>query len=78
LDYWQKLPERYPELYRKSGTTKAIFQQMGEKWGWYAHIHNLCKGDIRRIEDITKIPHNTVLLWLAFEADLATANNQTS
>ena len=44
-------------------------QGFGKKWGWYQSIYALAKGDVRYIEEVTKLPFQQCFLWLEFEKD---------
>jgi predicted transcriptional regulator len=40
-----------------------------QKWGWFPWLYRLANGDITKLEEILKMPHGTVYIWLAFEID---------
>ncbi len=72
LSFRDGLVESYAELFGAGGesdySSSAVF---GKKWGWYQSIFSLAKGDITRLEDITKLNVHTCLYALSYMKDQA-------
>ena len=48
---------------------RTYTQGFGKKWGWYQSIYALAKGDVRRIDEVTKLPFQQCFIWLEFEKE---------
>jgi hypothetical protein len=65
------LTERYPELYEPSTTPTQHQINFAKKWKSYSTIIELANGDIRLMDEITELPLEKCLLFLAYKADKA-------
>lgn len=66
----QGLSERYPELYEEPGGDISQHQiNFGKKWGSYSTIAQLANEDITKFDEITSLPLEKCLLYLAYQAD---------
>ena len=66
------LEEKYPELFDGvSSETSQHSYNFGKKWKSYSTIVELANGDIRLMDDITELPLEKCLLFLAYKADKA-------
>jgi hypothetical protein len=73
LEFKKRITELYGELFGETNglentTALAGFSQ---KWGWYQSIYGLCNGNIRKIDEVTKMKLHTCLIHLAFEKEKA-------
>jgi len=50
-------------------SSKEHTQGFGKKWGWYQSIYSLAKGDVRKIDEITRINIHKAMMWLEFEKE---------
>ena len=50
-------------------TSLDSVSQFSRKWGWYQSIYGLAKGDITRLEDITKLGMHECFMMLSFMKD---------
>lgn len=69
IQFVQGLAEFYPELYEPSEGNGQLQENFGKKWGAYATIIEIASGDIRNIDEVTKLPLEQCLLFLAYKAD---------
>ena len=68
FSFREGLVESYDELF--NGETResiSAIHQFSIRWGWFTSIYGLSQGDIRRIEDITKLNVHLCLNFLLFE-----------
>ena len=66
------LSDRYPELFEEQGGDITQHQiNFGKKWGAYSTIVQLAKEDITRFDEITNLPLEKCLLYLAYQSDKA-------
>jgi len=69
LQHTERLHKLYPELYREGSNANQEVASFGKKWSWYSSIYGIAKGNIFNFEAATKLPLNTALMYLSFEAD---------
>jgi hypothetical protein len=43
--------------------------QFGKRWGWYSSIYALAQGNVRRFDEVSKLPITQSLTWLTFEKE---------
>jgi hypothetical protein len=63
------LTELYPELYEPDGTSTQHQINFGKKWKGYSSIIELANGDIQKIDEVTALPLEQCLLFLAYKSD---------
>lgn len=74
----QGLAERYPELYEEpSGDASQHQINFGKKWGAYSTVAQLANEDITRFDEITSLPLEKCLLYLAYKSDKALTEHLT-
>ena len=73
LQFKKRIVEYYPELFEGGDAEeghdfsgKAAFTQ---KWGWYQSLYGLARGDVGKIEPITRLNFHSCLYYLAFEKE---------
>jgi len=72
VEFRDRLVENYDELFGQGGNTSLdAVSNFTTKWGWYSSIYSLAKGDITRIEDITKLNVHNCFMMLSFMKDKA-------
>jgi hypothetical protein len=73
LEFKNRIAESYPELFSESegGESTSRLSGFNQKWGWYQSIYGLCEGNIRKIDEVTKMKLHTCLIHLAFEKEKA-------
>jgi len=74
LSFRDGIIKSYPELYTvnvEEGQQHNVSSQdsFGTKWGWYQSIYALSQGDVRRFDEITKLPLEQCLTFLVFEKE---------
>ena len=60
----------YPDLYSQDseeGYNIGLEGSFGKKWGWYQSIYALARGDVRKFDEVTKLPIHQCLTFLSFE-----------
>ncbi len=69
LSFREGLIAKYDDLFggESSGNEFSEQAQFGKRWGWYSSLYALAKGDIRRFDEITKLPVHQSLTFLTFE-----------
>ena len=63
------LSERYPELFEGDGTATQHQINFAKKWKNYTAVFELAGGDIQKMDDVTNLPLEQCLLFLAYRAD---------
>ena len=63
------LSERYPELFESDGTTSQHQANFAKKWKNYTAVFELAQGDIQKMDEVTNLPLEQCLLYLAYRAD---------
>ena len=63
------LTELYPELYEPDGTSTQHQINFGKKWKGYSSIIELANGDIQKVNEVTELPLEQCLLFLAYKSD---------
>ena len=71
LSFSEKIRELYNGLYTQTVSAGAergqgLSQAFGKKWGGYQAIYALAEGDVRRIDEVTKLPLHQCLMFLEF------------
>jgi hypothetical protein len=71
LHFRQRLVEKYDKLFGgESGAAEYSEQaQFGKRWGWYSSIYALAQGNVRRFDEVSKLPITQSLTWLTFEKE---------
>tara|TARA_R100001463_G_scaffold133241_2_gene194465 strand:+ start:119 stop:376 length:258 start_codon:yes stop_codon:yes gene_type:complete len=71
LQFKKRITNTYSELFENSGhsTHSTRAEGFASKWGWYQSIYGLTKGDIGKLDEVTKSKLHTCLTMLAFEKD---------
>jgi len=69
LSFRERVIEKYADLFggESGGNEYSEQSQFGKRWGWYPSIYALSQGDVRRFDEITKLPINQSLTYLTFE-----------
>ena len=69
LSFRQGVINKYSDLFggESAGSEYSEQAQFGQRWGWYSSIYALAKGDIRRFNEVTKLPIYQSLTFLTFE-----------
>ena len=69
MQFSEGIKGKYPEIYG-SGTSEGDGAlSYFEKWGWYATIESLAKGNILKMDKILDKPHGETLVFLAHRID---------
>jgi len=80
LSFRDRIIEGYPELFgegdQEEGHQLSSQDGFGAKWGWYQSIYGLAQGDIRRFDEVTRLPVHQCLTLLVFEKDKADLEQQ--
>ena len=63
------LTELYPELYESDGTSSQHQINFAKKWKGYSSIFDLANGDIQKMDEVTNLPLEQCLLFLAYKSD---------
>ena len=63
------LTELYHELYEPDGTSTQHQINFAKKWRGYSSIIELANGDIQKINEVTTLPLEQCLLFLAYKSD---------
>ncbi len=63
------LAELYPEIYESDGSSSQHQINFGKKWKGYTSIFELANGDIQKIDEVTNLPLEQCLLFLAYKSD---------
>lgn len=71
LHFRERLIEKYDKLFgNESGSAEYSDQaQFGKRWGWYSSIYALAQGNVRRFDEVSKLPITQSLTWLTFEKE---------
>ena len=71
LEFKKRITETYPELFSESNGNSSFSRAEGfsQKWGWYQSLYGLSKGNIMKLDEITKLKLHQCLQHLAFEKD---------
>ena len=73
MEFRNRLIENYDEIFGSGGNNQPSLDRLSvfnRKWGWYQSLFTgLAQGDIRRIEDITKLNLHSCLYALAYIKD---------
>ena len=71
MQFKTRITETYTELFENSGSSghSTKLEGFARKWGWYQSIYGLTKGELGKIEEVTKSKLHTCLTMLAFEKD---------
>jgi len=68
LAFRERIIEKYDGLFSgESADGYSEQAQFGKRWGWYSSIYALAQGDVRRFDEIAKLPINQCLTFLTFE-----------
>ena len=78
LQFKKRITETYTELFENSGPggDSTRFEGFAKKWNWYQSIYTLSQGNIRKLNEVTKINVHTCLTMLAFEKDKMELENE--
>jgi len=73
LQFRTGIVEAYDSLFQQSSGDKDYSRSanFGAKWGWYSSIYGLADGNIRRLEDITKLNVHQCFTMLSFKKEKA-------
>ena len=78
MQFKKRINELYTELFENSGHSgnSTRFEGFAAKWNWYSSIYGLTKGDITKLDEITKSSLHKCLTMLAFEKDKMELENE--
>ena len=76
LRFRERLNQLYPEVFEPNAETTQHQHDFGVKWGWFGVIVELSEGDIRRVDEVSRVPIHQALIWLAYKADQAKLQNK--
>jgi hypothetical protein len=68
-EFLNNLAELYPEIYKGSGTSESLSTDYFEKWGWYATLVDVSKGDILKMAKVFKKNVHEFHLFVAHKID---------
>ena len=72
-----RIVSNYPELFGEQTTnTLGPTEGFAAKYGWYQSLFALSKGNIERIENITKLKFHQCFYMLAFMKDKTELENK--
>jgi hypothetical protein len=63
------LIELYPEIYESDGSSSQHQINFAKKWKGYTSVFELANGNIQKIDEVTNLPLEQCLLFLAYKAD---------
>ena len=72
FEFRDRVVENYDGLFTATSSDieqGTYTQGFGKKWGWYQSIYSLAKGDVRKIDEITRINIHKAMMWLEFEKE---------
>ena len=72
MRFRESVTSSYTEIYTKESDQREYANSrdvFGKKWGWYQSVYALAKGDVLKIENVTKLPLYQCLNYLAFEKE---------
>lgn len=76
LHFRERIVENYAELFTGSGGDGHDLKTgFNKKWGWYSSVQHLVKGNVERIEHITKLNFHTCLLALCYDKEKQEVEN---
>ena len=70
LSFRQRITSLYADLFGEGGeesneySAESIF---AKRWGWYATFYSLAQGDVRRLDEVSRLPVHQCLTFLSFE-----------
>ena len=69
LSFRERINEEYPDLFGGESADSEFDEQaqFGKRWGWYSSIYALAQGDVRRFDQISRLPLRQCLTYLTFE-----------
>lgn len=68
-EFINEMQELYPEIYSGGGSSEEMASSFFEKWGWYATIFDLAKGNILKIDKVLDKNIHEFHLFLAHKID---------
>lgn len=68
-DFLNNLAELYPEIYKSSGTSESLSTDYFQKWGWYATLVEISKGDILKMSKVLNKNVHEFHLFVAHKID---------
>jgi len=73
LQFRDRVIEAYDSLFQQSRTDGDYSRaaNFSAKWGWYSSIFSLAGGDVRKLEDITKLNIHQCFTFLSFTKEKA-------
>ena len=69
FEFSQRVVELYPEIYEGGTSEGSTASNYFRKWGWYATIDELAKGNILNYKKIVKLNVHEIHLFLAHKID---------
>ncbi len=79
LSFREKITELYGGLFsegiEEGGSSTSAQANFGQKWGWYQSIFTIAKEDAARIDEATRLPIHTCLMYLEYIKDKTNLEN---
>ena len=79
MEFRNQIVEAYDGLYGSSGDAEDGFGHraaFGRKWGTYQSILALAQDDVRRVEEVTKLPLHNALMYLEYQKEKTELENK--
>ena len=78
VEFRKRVVSSYDGLFTEGSSEGAYSSQGGfnKKWGWYSSFHKAAQGDVTRFENISELGVHKVLMYLEYENEKATLENQ--
>jgi len=78
LDFRKRTLNGYSDLFGESQGVEEFTpqSQFSKRWGWYTTFHTLAQGDVRRFDEIGRLPLHQCLTFLSFEKHRADTENR--
>ena len=81
LSFKQRINKTFPVLFPEGGEggneqDYSTEGQFAAKYGWLQSIYTLCKGDVTKFDQITKLAIHKALMWLEFEVEKIQLENK--
>lgn len=68
-EFVNRISELYPEIYAGGTSEGKVASNYFEKWGWYATIDELAKGNLLKYEKVLKLNVHKIHLYLSHKID---------
>ena len=79
LSFREQITKLYAGLFTEAteteGTSTSAQANFGKKWGWYQSIFTIAQEDAAKIDQATKLPVHTCLMYLEYIKDKTTIEN---